>query len=94
MKIGDRVKVIVIDEYFDTDSNLEVGDIGTITNEQFYTESEYEEDPDLKDDDCFGVKFDKEVIPGELCKLNPDGSYNMFRCQLEVIKEEPIEETN
>lgn len=82
MKIGDRIKVIEVDEYFDKGSELEVGDEGVIN---CFDEEEIND----VDDDCYMVMFDKEIKSTEHCKVNSDGTYPMFRCQFEVIEEAP-----
>lgn len=78
MKVGDKVKVIKLQEYDIEDTNLKVGDIGIITNE-FQAEDELY-------DRVFDVKFYIDLVCVIGCmNLNEDGSYNMYESQLEVI---------
>lgn len=78
MKAGDRIKVIQLDG-LDSRTDLKIGDTGIIEHEDDYNCAE--------DIDLFMVRFDnpESVLGQEL----EDGTYYMYRYQLEVIEESP-----
>ena len=78
MKIGDKVRITNLD-YDDLSTGLEIGDFGEISAVCGY--------PRGVGMDVFQVKFNKPIPTGTI-NLNDDGTYNMFRFQLKVIKEE------
>jgi hypothetical protein len=81
MKTGDKIRVINND--YDNDTNIQIGTIGTIISED-----ESNANYDLREYDIFNIKFGDEITFDEFCAdLNEDGTYKMFRCQLEVIEE-------
>ena len=77
MKIGDKVKVTSVMSS-DVKSGLKIGDIGVVV----YEDSDYGND----DYSIFRVKFENPLTAYQENKnLKKDGSYSMFRSQLEVI---------
>jgi len=79
MKIGDRIKVVELDEN-DEDTDLKVGDLGIIEKD-FYLN-------DGSSDDVLYIRFDEgvKIKPLSEC-LKKDGTYTMNKFQLEVIEE-------
>lgn len=87
MKVGDRVNIIRLDESDEYVGGLYVGLTGTIASEcGAECENEVLETlPDVESTPVFNVLFD-EPITGMGVNLNPDGTYQMFNNQLEVVE--------
>ncbi len=80
MKIGDKVKVTRLDNNDKSQTQLVIGDIGIIEDE----------DTDNQGDewDIFFVRFTKDINESAV-NLNEDGTYQMRFIQLEVIEAAP-----
>jgi hypothetical protein len=76
VKIGDRVKAVVLDVK-DLDDAIKKGYTGTIMNDYFANDGSAL--------DVFEVKFDKEIISRN---LNEDGTYDMWRYQLKLLEDD------
>jgi len=69
MNIDDKVKYIIFDRIGDYDTNLKIGDLGTV-----------KETGIGKYKDLVAVKFDKELIViGENGNLQADGTYLLWK---------------
>ena len=77
MKIGDKVRVTDLD-YDERGTGLKIGDIGEVSAEHAGNSG--------ADSDLFKIRFEKQ-IPAGTTNLNDDGTYDMFRCQLELMEE-------
>ncbi|WP_033167677.1 hypothetical protein [Clostridium sp. KNHs205] len=76
MKIGEKVKVIR--PGYEERTWLKKGIVGVIMrNSEFNNGSNW---------DVFSVKFDNVTAPVGDINLNTDGTYDMFRDQLEVVE--------
>lgn len=81
MKVGDRFKVIKLDEERDYDfPDLKVGETGTVI---------VCVPPDSLDDDVYTVKFDTCNPPENAWNRRAKDLYDMYEFQLEVIEESP-----
>jgi hypothetical protein len=78
MKAGDKVRAIKVDEI--DDIYIKVGETGIIKSEFALNDGNSEMD-------VFEVMFDDLQIDENNPNLNHDGTYDMWRSQLEVIEE-------
>lgn len=79
LKIGDKVRIIRLDIADENQSNLKIGDIGTI---EWMYETDYEPF------DCCHVRFPDSIIFTSSRNVNTDGTYVMYMNQLEAIEEQ------
>ena len=76
MKVNDNVKVIMLEDE-DNGYGIEVGTTGVILKEDIYNNA-------YDIEDIFHVKLNCEIV-GNPTNLNKDGTYQLYRRQLEVI---------
>lgn len=77
MEIGNKVKVVYLESIDKEDTNLQIGNTGTIVNK-------LEFDGFVSQEMVLDIDFGKGFI-GTGINVNIDGSYNMYPRQLEVI---------
>lgn len=86
-KVGDKVRIIRLEQCDRADTNLELGMEGIV--------SCVNDDNDASQFDLYGVRFSDEIDIHTKVNIEKDGSYAMYVCQLELVQEKHNnEETN